>query len=97
MDLLAGEGFDLVRLFHFFVGGDQEPDYLVFLFHWKHEKFDLYEISVLLFQKNVLAWWVFLADQSFFNLLQVEASWDEEAKMERAIGILVINEIFEDI
>jgi hypothetical protein len=56
MDLLAGEGFDLVRLFHFFVGGDQEPDYLVFLFHRKHEKFDLYEISVLLFQKNVLAW-----------------------------------------
>jgi hypothetical protein len=22
MDFLAGEGFDLVRLFHFFVGGD---------------------------------------------------------------------------
>ena len=49
------------------------------------------------FQKNVLAWWVFLADQSFFNLLQVEVSWDEEAEMERAIGILVIIEIFEDI
>jgi hypothetical protein len=49
------------------------------------------------FQKNVLAWWAFLADQSFFNLLQVEMSWDEEAEMERAIGILVIIKIFEDI
>ena len=49
------------------------------------------------FQKNILAWLVFLADQSFFNLLQVEVSWDEEAEMERAIGILVIIEIFEDI
>ena len=39
----------------------------------------------------------FLQIRVFFNLLQMEASWDEEAEMEREIGILVIKQMFKDI